>query len=489
MSVDVHEMRSVVARVSELTGAGFDNVDSGVVLVGGIGRVGVSSVAQALRASGLSVREWADDHTSGAQKIDRADRTSDGRAGVALLILDPSSGVAGPEVELLRDLSGAASIVALVCNKIDAFWDWPTLLRVNRQILDPHGRRPIFAVSAAAALAGHLPESGFDALTEWLSEQLDPADRPERLATVAAERRLDAFIEELAAPDLGVDPAAGLMSERAAVAGTRDRGRLDRMAALRGGAGQIRGDVLGALSGATRAVAAQASEAAARMSRSGAPAFARRLEDELTQLRTRTLAHLDNELDGLQARTLLGLDDAEPVAGTRSPPPVTMPALPPPRRGAEEVLLVVFGASAGLGLGRLVVTPMASVDTLQWIAMPLTLVLGVVIAVGMVRVRRLSMLRGAMTSWAHDAVGDVRTQIEHEVARRVLSAESVIGGRLTRYYERRSSMSAGRVADLDREIRQRRQAAVARRESDLERLAAAVETRDQLDRVLAALGH
>jgi hypothetical protein len=483
MTVDVHEMRAVLTRVSELTGTGFADVDSGVVLVAGIGRVGVSSVGAALRAAGMSVRERSGEHS------DVDDATASGKAAVALLILDPSSGVATPEVDLLRELSNSASIVALVCNKIDAFWDWPTLLKANRQILDPHGRRPIFAVSAAAALAGHLPESGFDALTEWLSEQLDPADRPERLATVAAERALDAFINELARPDHSVDPAAGPLSERAAIAGTRDRGRLDRMAALRGGAGQLRGDVLGALGVASRAIAAQASDAAARMGRSGAPAFAHWLEGELAQLRSRTLAHLDDELEGLQARTLLGLEHADPVAVSRSPEPLTMPAPPTPRSGAEEALLVVFGASAGLGLGRLVVTPMASVDTLQWIAMPLTLVLGVVIAVAMVRVRRLSMLRGAMASWAQDAVGDARTQIDQEVARRVLSAESVIGGRLTRYYERRTQASAGRIAELDRDIRRLRQAAVARRDSDLARLAAAVEARDRLDRLLEALGH
>ena len=486
-TADLREMRAVVAGVSELTGSSIGQVDSDVVMVAGLGRVGVTSIAAALDAAGIKASEW-----SGPDQVDRLDgdvHGSGGGAAIALLIVDPSSGVGEPEVELLRALTATAPIVALVCNKIDAFWDWPTLLKANRQLLDPHGRLPIFAVSAAAALAGHHAGSGFEALTGWLREQIHPADRRERLATVAADRTLEAFVEDLATVDHGSDPAAALLDERAALAGTRDRGRMDRLAALRAGAGQIRGDVTGALNSTTRTIDAGATAAVARLDRSGETSFVQWLEAELTQVRTGILHRLDDELDGLQARTMLGLEDAAPAAPARSCQTVTVPALPGPRRGAEEALLVVFGASAGLGLGRLVVTPMASVDTLQWISMPLTLVLGVVIAVGMVRIRRLSTRRAAMATWAHDAVGDVRSQIEREMVRQVSSAESVIGGRLTRHYERRSQGAVARIAEVDREIRRVRQAAVGRRDGDLAKLAAAAEVRDRLDPLLEAIGH
>lgn len=264
---------------------------------------------------------------------------------------------------------------------------------------------------------------------------------------------------------------------------------MDRLAALRAGAGQIRGDVTSALNSTTRAIDAGATAAAARLNRSGETSFVQWLEAELTEVRTGILHRLDDEIDGLQARTMLGLEDAAPAAPARSYETVTVPALPVPRRGAEEALLVVFGASAGLGLGRLVVTPMASVDTLQWISMPLTLVLGVVIAVGMVRIRRLSTRRSAMATWAHDAVGDVRSQIEQEIMRQVSSAESVIGGRLTRHFERRSQAAGSRIAEVDREIRRVRQATVGRRNGDLAKLAAAAEARDRLDPLLEAIGH
>ena len=487
MTADPQEMRAVVDGVSELTGASIAHVDSDVVMVAGLGRVGVTSVAAALNAAGIRAYEWAGpDETN---RVDGDVHGTGGGAAIALLIVDPSSGVAEPEVELLAALAASASIVALVCNKIDAFWDWPTLLKANRQLLDPHGRLPIFAVSAAAALAGHRAGSGFESLTGWLREQLQPSDRRERLATVAADRTLEAFVDGLATVDHGSDPASALLDERTALVGARDRGRMDRLAALRAGAGQIRGEVTVALTSAARTIGAGATTAAARLNRSGESAFARWLEAELTEMHTGILHRLDDELDGLQARTMLGLEQAAPAAPARSREQVTVAALPAPRRGAEEALLVVFGASAGLGLGRLVVTPMASVDTLQWISMPLTLVLGVVIAVGMVRVRRSSTRRAAVATWAHDAVSDVRSQIEQEIVRQVSSAESVIGGRLTRHYERRSQAAASRIAEVDREIRRVRQSAVGRRDGALEKLAAAAEVRDRLDPLLEAIGH
>ena len=202
-TADLREMRAVVAGVSELTGSSIGQVDSDVVMVAGLGRVGVTSIAAALDAAGIKASEW-----SGPDQVDRLDGDvhRKGGAAIALLIVDPSSGVGEPEVELLRALTATAPIVALVCNKIDAFWDWPTLLKANRQLLDPHGRLPIFAVSAAAAVAGHHTGSGFEALTGWLHEQLHPTDRRERLATVAADRTLEAFVDDLATVDPWLGP-------------------------------------------------------------------------------------------------------------------------------------------------------------------------------------------------------------------------------------------------------------------------------------------
>lgn len=471
MTVDAREMRDVVARVAQLTGIDVSAADSADVVVAGIGRVGASSVSRVLQAGGIGVRDLG---------------AGGSRAAVAILVLDPSSGVADPEAALLEQLHAEASMVAIVCNKIDAFWDWPTLLKANRALLDPDGRLPIFAVSAAAALAGHHAESGFAELIAWLHEQLAPVARPERLATAVAERELGELIDELASRDRD-DPAAGLLAERAAAIGARDRGRLDRLAALRGGASRIRGGVIAELNVGARALSNEAGARAAALPRSGADDLAGWLSAQLGGLRDRNHSRAADEIDALEARTMLGLEESDPAGPAGRLHPAPMPPLPSPRRGAEEALLVVFGASAGLGLGRLVVTPMSGVDTLQWISMPLTLIVGVVIAIGLVRLRRLSNLRTAMGSWAQGAITDTRSTVEQEVSRQLLTAESVIGGRLTRFYERRAHLAAERVAELDRQIRDRRRAATADRQADIERLSAAVDVRDRIEDVLGEL--
>lgn len=469
--MDVMQMRSVIAEVAELTGSGLAGIDATDVVVGGTGKVGVTSVTRVLGDHGVRARELSE---------------SGRRAAVALLVLDPSSGVSDTEVDMVRRLSECASLVAVVCNKIDAYWDWPTLLKVNRGILDPDGRMPIFAVSAAAALAGHQLESGFDELIEWLDDQVNGPARPERLESLEAERRLDDLITELATEP--GDPTADLLVQRATAIASRDRGRSDRLAALRGGANQIRAAAVTELDDAARELSAAAAARASAVNRSGAEDFERWLSGRLTRLRDRAQQRFDEDRSALECRALLGLETVGPPPA-RPPVPVELPPVPPKRRGVEEALLVVFGASAGLGLGRLLVMPLSAVHTLQWIAMPLTLLLGAAIAVGLVRLRRLSSLRTAMAAWAGEAIATTRGRIEQDVARQVQAAESVIGGRLARFYERRAQTVSEQVAELDMQIRAGRRSAPESRQQDLRRLAAAVRARDRLDEVLVAIGH
>lgn len=469
--MDVMQMRSVIAEVAELTGSGLAGIDATDVVVGGTGKVGVTSVTRVLGQSGVSAREWSE---------------SGRRAAVALLILDPSSGVSDTEVEVVRRLCEFAPLVAVVCNKIDAHWDWPTLLKVNRGIVDPDGRMPIFAVSAAAALAGYQAESGFDELVEWLHDQVHGPARPERLESLEAERHLDDLISELAT-ERG-DPAADLLVQRASLIASRDRGRSDRLAAIRGGANQLRAAALTELDGAARDLSSDATARAAALGRSGTEGFQQWLSGRLTALRDRAQQRFDEDRSALEQRALLGLEEVGPPPD-RPALSLQLPPVPPKRRGVEEALLVVFGASAGLGLGRLLVMPLSAVHTLQWIAMPLTLLLGAAIAVGLVRLRRLSALRTSMAAWAGEAIATTRGRIEQDVSRQVQAAESVIGGRLARFYERRAQTISDRVAELDAQIRAGRRAAPEARERDLRRLAAAVEVRDRLDEVLVAIGH
>ena len=73
---------------------------------------------------------------------------------MAILVVDPSAAVGEEEVALLAALRREAGVVAVVCNKIDVYWDWPTMLRRIRSVLDPAGRLPLFGVTATAGGTG-----------------------------------------------------------------------------------------------------------------------------------------------------------------------------------------------------------------------------------------------------------------------------------------------------------------------------------------------
>lgn len=58
MTVDVQDMREVIAQVAALTGQSAAVGDSVDVVVAGIGRVGVTAVVSALEKAGWPASEW-----------------------------------------------------------------------------------------------------------------------------------------------------------------------------------------------------------------------------------------------------------------------------------------------------------------------------------------------------------------------------------------------------------------------------------------------
>lgn len=195
------------------------------VVVAGVARSGVSTLVAAIRAvshlptGSPTVAEWDGDP-----------------AAVAILVLDPSSRVDEEESALLARLRRTVGVVALVCTKIDAFWNWPTITRVARATLDPNSELPVFAVSADAALAGAVGESGIDALVDWCDDfvRADPGLRAERVRAAACEVDVSApVVGGAVEPDVPESDVADLLRRRAAVIAERDRGRSDRLAAVR----------------------------------------------------------------------------------------------------------------------------------------------------------------------------------------------------------------------------------------------------------------
>ncbi|ROZ99109.1 hypothetical protein [Gordonia sp. OPL2] len=448
----------LLSRVHGLTG--FDAAavagTGTTVAVFGVGGSGVTSLVEACHLLDPSAPvvegRWGRHHD------DRA-------VGIALMVLDPTSSVGDEEKDAVDELRSRFGIVALVGTKIDAFWEWPRILRAHRALLDPHEELPVFAVSSLAALSGADDESGVSAVLEWAGDHLAAPDdlRAERAriaAALGAVEHAEVGLYRQTDTEASATEVDALTRRRRQLLESRDRGRGDRLSAARTGLASARGQSLADVAAGTRALAAAATTRSASLTRRTLDDYVRWLRAETVALRDRVDEATDDRIDEVRAAALLGLDAGPAESGApdappedrRPEPPFSRP-LPTGRRGGEDALLVVIGASTGLGLGRLIVAPMASVQTLQWISMPLTLLLGVAAAALVIRVRRAAALRAEIRGWSNDALGETRGRLDHRVGARVAAAEPYLTSQITRYYDRRARHVAGRVAEIDERLR------------------------------------
>lgn len=420
---------------------------SGRVVVAGVGRSGAATLIDALAVvdPGLRVERHLGDVAS--------------HAAVGLLVIDPSSVVGESERAQLDELRSSVGVAAVVCTKVDAFWDWPTIAKASRRVLDPAEALPVFAVSGAAAVAGAADESGVDELARWIREHIDNV--PTRVGARALAAQAPAARATIA-HDLDRHPSAAttpvtvetLTAARARLVRSRDRGRADRLGALRGGLNRVRSDTVAELDAGIRDIGARSRDAIGGLRRADVDRHATWLASAVTELRDRLDAAMRDDLDRIRSVTLLGVEPVSPgPAPVPERPPITLRPHTERRRGAEDALVVLLGASAGIGIGRLVVTPLAGVHTLQWISMPLALIVGVAMAALVVRLRRVGALRAQMRSWSAEALAESRASIEHDVVGAVTAAEPVIAGQVMRHHERRTRMIADEVARIDADIR------------------------------------
>ncbi|MDF3282892.1 hypothetical protein [Gordonia sp. N1V] len=386
-----------------------------------------------------------------------------GGIGSGLMVLGPSSDLDADEVELFVRLRTEVGTVALVCTGIDAFWEWPRRLRAQRAVLDPAEELPVFAVSAAAALAGAVDESGLTDLVAWMHEgQMRPIEqRIEQARLAACVTALDRRIRDdhlSSAATAHTDPD-DLMRRRRTLVATRDRGRTDRLAAVRAGVAGVRTATIADAQTGFRALLAAANRRCAHATPGELATHLTWLDAEIAQVNARVDAVLDDRLEAVGATALLGVDGDEPGRGA-GPAGQAVSAVrrapPTGRRGAEDALMVLIGASTGVGVGRLIVSPMETVHTLQWISMPLTLVIGVAVAFWVIRIRRAAARRTDLRSFSAEVLTEARGRLEQRIASRSTEAESRLAGQITRHHERRVRQVAADVADIDASLRRLR---------------------------------
>ena len=380
------------------------------------------------------------------------------RTHAAVLVIDPASAVVDDEdVAALRELASVVGHVALVCDRIESFWDWPRIVRGYRSELDPAGALPVFAVSAAAALAGAVGESGIGDLVDWFATP--NAEPPARNPQARTQQATAPQPPTPAAVDSGdrVDPDA-LAIRRARLLALRDRGRADRLASLRAGIVRVRAQSSADIAARVRALVARAEHRGTSTTGSDVEVDAAWLDREIGRLVTDLDAITHTRLDAVASSTLVGLDVDDPPAHRDDEPIVARRDLSSGRRTGEDAMVLLIGASTGIGIGRLAVAPLASVHTLQWISMPAALLLGLAVAVWVIRMRRAATTRAQVRTWVNDVLADVRARVERRVAMQLTEAESRIGGQVLRAYDRQGRRIADEIAEIDQRLKELRAA-------------------------------
>ena len=145
---------------------------------------------------------------------------------------------------------------------------------------------------------------------------------------------------------------------------------------------------------------------------------------------------------------------AGPMLGASNDPAPAVGPDPDRRpRGVEDRLMIALGASAGFGLGRLIVAPLSLVPALDIATVPITLALGAGVAWWVVHSRgRLADL-AHLRQWVADVLVGVKAQLEQRVATALVEAESELTDLVVRASTARMVAADRRVAELEGQLR------------------------------------
>jgi len=356
-------------------------------------------------------------------------------AAVVVMVLDGASVLGRDELAALDAAAADVERVVFVLTGGGASADREAVRDRDEALIRTH--------SARFADVRVLP--GPDDLAAVVRDALavDPdviADRNTRRAAHSlVERTCRRITETARATRDGSDAAtAELRARKARVVAMRDGGRAERLARVRGDVQRARIDLMHATGGQVRAVSAAVRADIDRAGRRDLHTIPERMAELADRASTELDAVVGQRLTELVARA--GVSDLPPAAPMPHEPP---PPGPEPRhRGVEDRMMVVVGASAGVGLGRLAVAPISMVPALDIATIPITLVLGGAAAWWLAGARRLVAERAHLRQWTSDAAAHLRSQLEQRVLGRVLETEAAVSASVIA-----DSRAAGLAAD------------------------------------------
>ncbi|WP_415041951.1 hypothetical protein [Gordonia sp. (in: high G+C Gram-positive bacteria)] len=315
-----------------------------------------------------------------------------GSATVGLWCFDVSGEPSAEAVVALRALRKRCDAVALVGTGIENCPSWPERVSRWSTVVDPDGGLALFAV--ASGLHDDDPDaSGLPELSAWVEESADAA------ASV-----------ELAGRDT-----------------------VERLTGLRVGSAAVRTWAGGAIHSGFRELAAAGAREAAALRSGDVATFTRWFRHSTAGFEEAVVGAAAGQAAHLQSTATIGLRrydrNGDPVPSASAPVP------PVPWRdrgwGAEDAVIVLIGASSGLGVGRLAAGSMAA-----WFpgaaALIVAALLGVAVAAGAVALRRRVLLRNQARAWVVETVADARARTEWRVAAMLGGVEPAVAARVRR---------------------------------------------------------
>lgn len=385
--------------------------------------------------AGASTVEAELDFMAGAA-LERASDIAD--AAVVLFVLDASAPLGR---RALADLAPAleSATVGLVVNKIDVHRDWRDVQRMVAEAVAEHVPRSVdvsfwptsakLAERARVAVdpkmrAALVEESG---IPEVLRFVVDALVQPERILrerkyaaavhTAAAGARRE--IVKKARAVTSTSTTVGLRAERARLAEIRDRSRAERATELRGRLQLARSEVVHDINEEFRRFAGAAKKFVDEAAKAELLHACDHIGDRLDQAAVRVDGRLTDRLRAIDSDLNLSAEIPAKCGAV-----LDLDAPTERKRGVEDKMMIVLGASAGVGLGRLAVSPLAMVPGLDIAVLPISLLLGALTAWWLVRSRRLVADRAHIRSWVADAAVAAKSVVEQAALARLLAAET-----------------------------------------------------------------
>ncbi|KUI19823.1 hypothetical protein AU193_07720 [Mycobacterium sp. GA-1285] len=436
-----------------------------VVLVTGPWLAGTTSVVAALRER-MPERTFVEAEDLGPAEAPAA-------VGFVVSAVSP---LTESDCALADSVSRHTDLVVGVVSKIDTHRNWREVLAADRAVLADRSPRYASVPWVGAAAAPDLGESHIDELVSLLCRRLADPELERRNRLRAWEGRLESVTCQYRADGDGAHRrarVAALHKNRDDIVRTRRVTKSERNIALRSQIQQARVQLGYLARNRCTSVRAELTEDASALGR-------RALGDFESRVRERAAEVVDEVEDGVTAH----LGDVAAQLGMTAPPVCDAPAVPeiaPPRlksRRLETQLTTILGAGFGLGVA------LAVTRLFTGLAPGLTVaglvaggLVGLVLTVWVVGVRRVLQDRAVLDRWLTDVTGTVKSALDERVATRVLAAENALSLELAARDEREASTAAERIASIDAELR----------EHALERARAAAERDRRLPSLQRAL--